>query len=506
MPLTLPARRLSVALAALAASVLPPPANGQPLPVDVRAALADAVDFYRGVRAEQFFLALEPNERYEVLVGDAVFGFGDDAYLFAIGDEAFEAEFARSGGVGAGPGWGPPPLPARNQRLHDGELGGLDGSSCRTCHFVGGPDGSGAPSQVALLRGDGRRLDTATVRDAPHVMGLGYIEVAARRIERRLQERARIALSQAADLGLPIPVQLAVDGIEFGEVVAEPDGGLDTAGLYGISPDLIVRPFGHKGRHATLVALNDEALQIHHGIQTESRRLTRADDPATWLGDGGEFDPDDDGVEREATAAQAVLLASYLSMLGVPRIAPPTDPEMALTWARGRALFEEVGCAGCHRPSLRLPDREVTHTARGPEPFSHSLDLDEAGQDPIPRRLAFVPDDDGFVDAAVPLFAFTDLRRHDMGPGLAEPWPEVLPDGGGEVPGSVWLTRSLWGLADTAPYLHDGRAPTVHDAIEWHGGAAAESRAAYRALPEAEQGALRVFLLSLTRTPVLLVE
>lgn len=475
-------------------------------PADVRADLDAAVELYRGVRAEQFRLATDPNERYEVLIGEAIFGFGDSEYLFAVGDEAFESEIDRQGGLGQGEAWGPPPLPARNRRLHDGERGGLDASSCRACHFVGGPDGSGAPTQVALLRGDGRLLDSATVRDAPHVMGLGYIELAARRLERIVQQRVQIGLMQAGDVGLPIPVRLLADEIDFGTVIAEPDGTLNADGLYGISPDLILRPFGHKGRHATLVALADEALQIHHGLQSESRRLTRADDPATWLGDGGEFDPDGDGVQREATAAQAVLLASYLSMLGVPRIAPPADDGLAFAWSRGRALFEEVGCAECHRPALYLSTREITHAARGPEAFEHTLDLAVDGQESIPRRLDFAPDDEGFVDARVPIFAFTDLRRHDLGPALAEPWPEALPDGGGEVPGSVWLTRSLWGLADTAPYLHDGRAPTVHDAIEWHGGAAAESRAAYRALDEDAQGALRLFLMSLTRPPILLVE
>lgn len=491
--------------ALLAAALLPVPAAAQ-FPADLRDDLDAAVDLYRGVRAEQFRLATDPNERYEVLIGEAIFGFGDAAYLFAIGDEAFELELDRQGGLGMGEGWGPPPLPARNRRIHDGERGGLDASSCRSCHFVGGPDGGGAPTQVALLRGDGRHLDTATVRDAPHVMGLGYIELAARRLEEVIRQRVQIAHFQAIDSDLPTPARLEIDGIDFGAVIVAPDGGLDTEGLIGISPDLIIRPFGHKGRHATLVALVDEALQIHHGVQSASRMATRADDAPHWLGDGGEFDPDSDGVQSEATAAQAVLLASYLSMLGVPRITPPTDPELALAWARGRALFDEVGCAGCHHPALRLFDRRITHTARGPDPFSHSLDLAEDGQDPIPHRLDFTPDDEGFVDAAVPIFAFTDLRRHDLGPGLAEPVAEALPDGGGEVPGSVWLTRSLWGLADTAPYLHDGRAPTVADAIEWHGGDAAASRGAWRALPEADQGALGLFLMSLTRSPVLLVE
>ena len=82
----------------------------------------------------------------------------------------------------------------------------------------------------------------------------------------------------------------------------------------------------------------------------------------------------------------------------------------------------------------------------------------------------------------------------------------MLPDGGGEIPGNVWLTRSLWGLADTGPYLHDGRASTVEEAIMAHGGEAAASRDEYANLDEREKASLRLFLASLTRDPVILVE
>jgi CxxC motif-containing protein (DUF1111 family) len=69
----------------------------------------------------------------------------------------------------------------------------------------------------------------------------------------------------------------------------------------------------------------------------------------------------------------------------------------------------------------------------------------------------------------------------------------------------VFLTRPLWGLADTAPYLHDGRAPTVHDAIVLHDGEAAAARDAFLALDESERADVRVFLTSLTRQPKLFV-
>ena len=59
---------------------------------------------------------------------------------------------------------------------------------------------------------------------------------------------------------------------------------------------------------------------------------------------------------------------------------------------------------------------------------------------------------------------FGDLKRHNMGPGLAEQVDEV---GTGA---ATFLTENLWGVASTAPYLHDGRATTLAEAILEHGG------------------------------------
>ena len=46
-----------------------------------------------------------------------------------------------------------------------------------------------------------------------------------------------------------------------------------------------------------------------------------------------------------------------------------------------------------------------------------------------------------------------------------------------------WRTAPLWGVADSAPYLHDGRAETLEEAIELHGGEAIDVAARFRALP-----------------------
>ena len=59
---------------------------------------------------------------------------------------------------------------------------------------------------------------------------------------------------------------------------------------------------------------------------------------------------------------------------------------------------------------------------------------------------------------------------------------------------SVFLTRTLWGVGSTAPYLHDGRSSTLTEAILEHGGEAATSRDAFTAAASKEQADLIAFL------------
>ena len=91
---------------------------------------------------------------------------------------------------------------------------------------------------------------------------------------------------------------------------------------------------------------------------------------------------------------------------------------------------------------------------------------------------------------------WSDLKRHAMGAGLADPH-----DGDPSIPRDVFLTRPLWGLAETAPYMHDGRAATIPDAILAHGGDAQKARDAFEALSADDRADVHVFLLSLTREP-----
>ncbi len=518
------------------------PALVRGAPVDVvvddetRARLEDGRDLFRRARADDF-ISQFPNERLEHLARveqlallQAEQRFDD---VFLDGDEAFEFEVDRALGAGRGGAAGAAaplaaPLPLPPSPVHDANAavpGGLDGASCRGCHFSGGPDGAGTSTQRAFFRGDGTHLSSAVVRDAPHVMGLGYISQLAREMEAELLVTLAAAEDVAATTTIPIVIPLSAKGVDFGELVARP-GEVDRSRVSGVSADLVIRPFGHKGRHADLVGLVDEALEVHHGLQTASRLRdsASADGPAEDAAD-----PDGDGVVAallwqdgepgaEASAAQSVLLAGYLSLLGVPEIHPPRRADLLVTWTRGRQLLDDTGCTLCHVERLAVNDANVIVNARGGYDVSLAFDLVAHGQEPRALRT-----DDGPGAGAggrIPIFAFTDLKRHDLGAALADVVDEPLPpvaavdvDGGAggstsvaPVRASEWLTRSLWGVADTAPYLHDGRAATLDEAIVAHGGEAAGMRDAYLALDEADRAALRLFLLSLSRHPTVLVE
>lgn len=129
---------------------------------------------------------------------------------------------------------------------------------------------------------------------------------------------------------------------------------------------------------------------------------------------------------------------------------------------RGKKLFRDVGCAGCHVP------RHETGTV---------ADLPELSGQTI--------------------WPYTDLLLHDLGEALSDHRPSF------EADGREWRTPPLWGLRlfrivnGHDRLLHDGRARGVAEAILWHGGEADAAREAFRRLPAQDRTALVTFVESL---------
>ena len=163
--------------------------------------------------------------------------------------------------------------------------------------------------------------------------------------------------------------------------------------------------------------------------------------------------PDDPEISMERLRQTAF----YTQSLGVP--APRNFEEKKVV--AGKNLFQKIGCADCHRPSLT--------TGAALFPFLENQTI----------------------------FAYTDLLLHDMGPDLADNRPEFLADG------QEWRTPPLWGIGLTkvvsghTDFLHDGRARNLMEAVLWHGGEALQSANAFKALSTNDRGALISFLKSL---------
>lgn len=150
---------------------------------------------------------------------------------------------------------------------------------------------------------------------------------------------------------------------------------------------------------------------------------------------------DDDAIADPELPSDAITdLDFFLRGLAAPSRRGSTDTRVAI----GEGVFTSVGCAICHKPQL------------------------QGSEGPVPL--------------------YSNLLLHNVMPagfrGMAEPGAGV----------GLYRTPPLWGVRDTAPYLHDGRAETLEQAILLHAGEAQGVRDAFAARSAADQQALLLFL------------
>jgi cytochrome c peroxidase len=444
-------------------------------------------------------------------------------HAFEVGDEFFETEFNAVDGGGANVGDG-----SRFTRTPRADLKGLgqwashqpprktgpNALACNSCHIQLFDDGAG--SAVGNVHRDPLHsgvLGKFIQRNTPHVFAPGAVQRLAEEMTAELFRIRDGVASQACAFG-SAAAALSAKGIGFGRLAATRTsrGGAcqvsyDTSRVAGVSGDLIVRPFQWKGSVASLRDFNRDAAHNEIGIQA-----------VEFAGDN--LDGDGDGVANEATVGDMTALTVYLAAQPRPTtslelerlgLIDPLSPAERARIIGGQAVFHAVGCAGCHVPRLLLNDpifREPsamkeyrdTQFPAGQDPIAMGLDPrfpvkfdltadqpDNRITDPsgnVVRLGSFVRDSRG--RAMIELYG--DLKRHNLGSRLAESIDEV---GTGA---ATFLTENLWGVASTAPYLHDGRATTLTEAILEHGGEAAASRTAFLRQSSSAQHALIAFL------------
>ena len=163
-------------------------------------------------------------------------------------------------------------------------------------------------------------------------------------------------------------------------------------------------------------------------------------------------------IDPEVSNAKVNDLVFYLKTLKAPIQRNQNDEEVI----RGKNLFNQVNCVGCHKSNLTTGYSPITGLS----------------------FKSFSP--------------YTDMLLHDMGSGLDDGYTE------GIAKTFEWRTPPLWGLglstnSQGGQYflMHDGRAHSIEEAIAMHGGEATNSKTAYNNLSQADKNAVLKFLKSL---------
>jgi mono/diheme cytochrome c family protein len=457
--------------------------------------------------------------------------------IFEAGGDLFHTSFNEEDGVGA-------------LRLPDGSPirrftpyppgGGaplaIASQSCGRCH-VNTASGPAQSTLAADPDGDGK--PPFRVRSTTSLFGNGILQLLAQEITEDLQAvRDEAAEAARAQPGERIERDLVAKDMQYGVLAATAgsDGTVtfDMSGLRGIDPDLVLRPLGWKGHVATIRTFTMGAANVGMSMQAEELvwRMNDAGAPA---------DPDGDGVERELSVGDITAMVVYGAAQETPQslgrlaelgfVAAPTEADRARI-ERGRAVFDEVGCAGCHKPEMRLMNTVFEEpTLRGNGHYIDTyLTSKNVGYDPErPVRFdvlrdAQEPRAEAHPDGGAIIRLYGDLKRHRMGRQLAETGPQPPVDATGApltfdgrpvlIGADEFLTPELWGVGNTGPWMHDGRAASLRTAVLEHGeddppqvgspgrSEAQEARDAFLSRSPADQAALLVFLRSLRTFPV----
>ncbi len=403
--------------------------------------------------------------------------------------------------------------------------------ACISCHFGNGkstPELGKALDKMVVLTGDNDAAGKLVVdtRFGGHLLqGLitdggttfdgrqatlkiaGYDQITGKYSEGTpyTLQKARYALFDLAGQPMPLPARMSVRTAPhlpgMGLLEAVPESTLqalaaastrDADGAVGrlqIIPDPAdptirrVGRFGWRGTSASVLQQVASALNGDMGVTTSVF-------PKHFCGaaTAGADCRSADLKGPELSDADLELMVRYTSLLAVPaqRNFPGEQPlgihaktilsqtstqtaaqEQAETTlqarvTRGGELFAQVRCTACHVSTLTTGD---TH---------RFFEL---------KRQTIRP--------------YTDLLLHDMGPELADNYPQGLASG------QEWRTAPLWGLGllnSVRPgtgFLHDGRARTLEEAVLWHGGQGALSRDRFKAMPADDRQKLIDFVKSL---------
>ena len=311
----------------------------------------------------------------------------------------------------------------------------MNADSCRACHqdpVLGGAGGL----ELNVTRFARDYNGSGPVEDFPSGQGLSklYPPTVHGREEHPQGPRGADVFEQRQTpsiLGDGLIDQIPGVVITANEDVIDADGD----GIFGVARRLNVGGTIEIGRYGWKAQIPRLADFVNDAMIGELGITT----PDNGRGFAGLSDGDP-VADPEITSQQVGDVAAFLASLPAPQRGGSTDPRVA----EGLEAFIEIGCAKCHTPSLPSPN--------GPVPLFSNLLLHNV-----------MPDD------------YRGMSELGAGPGY-------------------FRTPPLWGIKDTAPYMHDGRAEDLRGAILAHFGEAKRVRDNFVGLGQTRQEALILFL------------
>ncbi|HZW33117.1 MAG TPA: di-heme oxidoredictase family protein [Isosphaeraceae bacterium] len=304
-------------------------------------------------------------------------------------------------------------------------------------------------------------------RDAPAVVLHRYGNDADYRVWREWVLGRHGAIALRSSQRNPAPL------FGVGLIDAIPDAALEAAarrrhpgfpqvkGRVGRLADGRVGRFGWKAQVATLREFVLSAAAVELGLEVPGH--AQAADPRI---------PPLKAPGLDLNLAECDALAAFVGSLSPPVVAPAANPRDEKARKAGKALFKSIGCAACHVE--KLGDVEGLYS----DLLLHAMS----------PELGDTPSYGAFLAGAAAQPVNPPGDRPAERTGLARE--------------DEWRTPPLWGLRDSAPYLHDGRAQTLDEAIALHGGEASAAARRYRQLPPRDQAQLQMFLRSLAAPEV----
>jgi CxxC motif-containing protein (DUF1111 family) len=197
--------------------------------------------------------------------------------------------------------------------------------------------------------------------------------------------------------------------------------------------DGTVTKFGWKAQNKSLMIFAGEAYNVEQGVSNENFTNER-NAVAGCVFNGSPEDHTDNNEAGSGTtsdiSSDVVNFAAFMRFL-----APPTPAAATASTTNGLAVFDAVGCASCHTPSLTT----------GPSPFT-----------PL-NSVTYNP--------------YSDIAVHHMG-ALAD----GVPQGGAGA--DEFRSAPLWGAGQRLFFLHDGRTANIVQAIEAHFSSGSEASTA----------------------------